>query len=377
MKMKKFVAESMPAALQKIRTQLGDDAVIVNSKVVYTGGFLGMFKKRQLEIVAAVDEHGAPSPQKVAYEHSPEKKEIAPASPSLEPLLQEVKQLREQMSRKQQTESVNNGLDSTLFPEEVQPICRNLLQVGVRPSTVKLWTEQVTKRLYKDDALQVENAFSQEMQNAWSSLTFGPTLYEKKYINVVGPTGVGKTTTLAKLAADSILQHGKRAAFITTDTYRIAAIDQLQTYAKIVGAPLEVCYNVQDFRKAKERFCDYDVVFVDTAGRNFRNETYVQDLEKVIDFTNEVETFLVLALTSKEEDMRAIIDKFRHIDIHRFIFTKLDETATYGTMVSIVEEYEKGVAYVTNGQNVPDDLLPISKDAFAKLLLNDGCDQHG
>ena len=104
--------------------------------------------------------------------------------------------------------------------------------------------------------------------------------FNKKYINIVGPTGVGKTTTLAKVAAETMLNQRKKVAFITTDTYRIAAIDQLKTYAKILNIPIEVAYNLEDFKRAADRFSHYDIVFIDTAGRNFRNEQYVKDLEK-------------------------------------------------------------------------------------------------
>ena len=125
-----------------------------------------------------------------------------------------------------------------------------------------------------------------------NDIPFGGITFNKKYINVVGPTGVGKTTTLAKIASLCILNYNKRIAFITTDTYRIAAIEQLKTYANILNVPVEVCYNLEDFQHATQKFASYDLVFIDTAGRNFRNAKYVEDLKNIIDFNQDMETLL-------------------------------------------------------------------------------------
>jgi flagellar biosynthesis protein FlhF len=198
---------------------------------------------------------------------------------------------------------------------------------------------------------------------------FGGISFDKQYINVVGPTGVGKTTTLAKIAANCVLKHEKKVAFITTDTYRIAAIDQLKTYAKILNVPIEVCYNMEDFKRAKEKFSDFDLVFVDTAGRNFRNQQYVDDLREVIDFSKQMETFLVLSLTAKMKDMREIYKQFSVIDIHRFIFTKVDETSQFGPMINLMTEFNKGVAYITTGQNVPDDIIDATPNEIVNIIL--------
>lgn len=161
----------------------------------------------------------------------------------------------------------------------------------------------------------------------------------------------------------------KKVGFITTDTYRIAAIDQLKTYAHILQAPLEVCYNADDFRAAKQRLADCDVVFIDTAGRNFRNPHYVAELQQTIEFDSETETFLVFAATGKYNDMKAIYDRFSVLPIDRLIVTKLDETDTYGAVVNFLLESRVGVAYLTNGQNVPDDMVEASADRFVHLLF--------
>ncbi len=191
-----------------------------------------------------------------------------------------------------------------------------------------------------------------------------------KYIHLIGPTGVGKTTTIAKVAA-SLVQSGKRIAFMTTDTYRIGAVEQLKTYADILQVPLEVCYTKDDYLRAIERFANYDHVLIDTAGRNYRDEKYIEELTNLIEFQNGMETFLVFSLTSKEEDLEAIYDQFSHINVDRFIFTKLDETSRFGALINMPLKYKKGIAFITTGQEVPDDIQLGDSAWILNQLLGD------
>ena len=148
-------------------------------------------------------------------------------------------------------------------------------------------------------------------------------------------------------------------------------MDQLKTYAKILNVPIEVCYNNADFKKAIETFQDYDYIFIDTAGRNFRNQVYVHELKKMIDFDEDMETFLVFSLTSKEIDMDEIYAQFSLIPIDKFIFTKLDETTLYGAMINQVLKYNKGIAYITNGQEVPDDIVEATPEFIIQKVFGE------
>src|SRR5699024_1495429 len=162
------------------------------------------------------------------------------------------------------------------------------------------------------------------------------------------------TTTLAKVAAKTILEQKKEVAFITMDTYRIAAIDQLKTYARILDVPIEVAYSLDDYKQALQKFQQYDYIFVDTAGRNFRNLQYIQELKKLLTIDERrVETVLTLALTAKFQDIRDIYSQFRHLVLKKLFLQKVDETLTYGSIFNICIGEDKQISHVTNGQNVP------------------------
>lgn len=198
----------------------------------------------------------------------------------------------------------------------------------------------------------------------------------KKYINVLGPTGVGKTTTIAKMAARSVLEKKKKIGFITTDTYRIAAIEQLKTYAALLQAPVEIVYNAKDYEEAIKKLAHLDLIFIDTAGRNYKEAKYVEDLQSLINFNEEAESYLVLALTAKQKDLEAIIEQFSNLKIEKFIFTKLDETNSIGTMFNLMIKYKKGLAYYTNGQEVPEDIEQPSIESLIELFFKEIKDER-
>lgn len=184
-----------------------------------------------------------------------------------------------------------------------------------------------------------------------------------------GSTGAGKTTTLAKLAASSMLTEHKKIAFMTTDTYRIAAVEQLKTYAELLQAPLEVCYSKEECLKAQEKFAEYDHVFIDTAGRNFKEEQYITELQEMIPFDSGLQSFLVLSASAKYEDMKQVLKQFSGVPVNQFIFTKTDETASLGSVFQVLSESRIGAAYLTNGQDVPEDILSVSPKEFVRMLL--------
>ncbi|MFO1445925.1 flagellar biosynthesis protein FlhF [Bacillus sp. Bva_UNVM-123] len=384
MKVKKYVASSMGEAMKQIRSELGSDAVILNSREVFTGGLLGFFKKRNIEVLAAIDEK--PKQQQVPII---KQKQIKPLEAA--PLLQKEKILELKVNEAKQKPpkevvkelnelknmirnlSTTNHTATPSYPTVLQMLQKILTDQEVEQSIQESILTTLLEKWYVGGSNasidEVYGWLEKELAQRIAHIPFGGISFSKKFVNVVGPTGVGKTTTLAKIAAECVITHKKKVAFITTDTYRIAAIDQLKTYAKILNVPMEVCYSIDDFKKATQDFSDYDVVLIDTAGRNFRNKQYVEDLKEVIDFEHDMETFLVLSLTSKQRDMEDIFNQFSLIHIDKFIFTKADETSSYGSMYNMLTKYSKGVAYMTNGQNVPDDMVATKPNIIAKMII--------
>jgi flagellar biosynthesis protein FlhF len=387
MKVKKYTASSMPEAMKLVRGELGSDAVILNSRVIQTGGFMGFFRKNNIEVIAAIDPDTETSMKHVIQEKPQKdflmKKSLTandsepvlrPALPSVQvtngdsELIREIAQLKELLK--------NKGAQSDIPVSLPEPISMQLQHFKAQELESRIIDElaaNLLERWYLGGAAangdEILKWSGEAITRKLADQSYGGISFQKKFVNVIGPTGVGKTTTLAKIAAECVLKHQKKVAFITTDTYRIAAIDQLKTYAKILDVPIEVCYNMEDFQGATEKFKEYDLVFIDTAGRNFRNQKYVSDLKNAIDFNNDMETFLVLALTSKQKDMEEIRNQFSLIHIDKFIFTKLDETSVYGAMLNMSEKFSTGIAYVTNGQDVPDDLIEANPETITNIIL--------
>ncbi|RSK27044.1 flagellar biosynthesis protein FlhF [Bacillus sp. HMF5848] len=387
MKVKKYVAKSMPEAMKMIRAELGNDAVILNSKVVQKRGVFGFFAKKSIEVIAAVDskpviqKETKPKPPPVRKEVSREDASpvIKHQTPKVQEnnmndkaVLQELKELKTIISTLSgSTNYSSNVLDQ--YPEPLRQINSLLTEQEIEVTIRQNIINQLLEKWYvtggQATVEQVKQWTANIIDTEVSSHHYGGIRYKKKYVNVVGPTGVGKTTTLAKIAAECVLRDQKKVAFITTDTYRIAAVDQLKTYAKILGIPLEICYNNEDFILAKNKFQHYDLILIDTAGRNYRNQQYVEDLKEILNFNEDMETYLVLSLSSRYEDMKAIIEQFSLITIDQLIFTKVDETTKYGPMLNMMIQYNKGIAYVTNGQNVPDDIMAASPSVITKTIL--------
>jgi flagellar biosynthesis protein FlhF len=382
MKIKKYVASTMSEAMKTIRNELGEQAVILNSKIIYNGGFLGLFKKKNIEVIAAID----PKPDqkletKVSKASRSSDEDILQKSVQQQTfydydhLAKEVKQLKNQLNSISSSYKSVNLKD---YPQNIQEELIPLLNQELEEKWVIEIAKSLNEKWRKSDA-NVSKLQLKEWKREWfyqklDNLSFGSIDYDKRYIHLVGPTGVGKTTTLAKLAAEAVLVHKKKIAFITTDTYRIAAIEQLKTYANLLSVPVEVVYKREDFQKAIDQFSAFDLIFIDTAGRNYRDFQFVKDLKDLIHLDHQKlvsETLLVLSLTSKQKDMEEVTNQFRSYGIEKFIFTKMDETSTVGGMMNLILNHQKGAAYITNGQSVPEDIHEANKRFVVDQILED------
>jgi flagellar biosynthesis protein FlhF len=188
----------------------------------------------------------------------------------------------------------------------------------------------------------------------------------------IGPTGVGKTTTIAKIASKYKMEFDKKVAFISADTYRIAATEQLQVYANILDAPMAIVYSSDELNDTIEKFAGYDLVFVDTAGFSHKNETQRKDMKRLLQGVSEEyskEVYLVLSATTKYKDLVDIVDIYKELADYKLIFTKLDETSTCGNLLNIKLYSGADLSYMTTGQNVPDDIEVFDTQKIVKLLL--------
>lgn len=363
MRIKKFTADTMQSAAKRIKQELGNDAVILNSKTIYKRKLFGLSKRKAVEVIAIADQSGAAEPtakvQKKDYAVRPD----PPLALVSEPYVQPVQ------------ERIHTPMDNAryeLFPDHVKKISELLTNQGVKSELHQQVMQPLIELALKNEWPEQQKLLQmieKELSNVVPLDNYEGFSDDAKYIILFGPTGVGKTTTLAKLAADSFLKKQKRIAFITTDTYRIAAVDQLKTYAELLSAPIEVCYSKADFLKAQEKFSAYDQIFIDTAGRNYKESRFVKELEELISFASGMESYLVLSSTSKEADLLNIARQFAHLPIHRYIITKWDETDSIGPILTLLAETKKGIGFITDGQDVPEDLKKMNASEFVQSLM--------
>ncbi len=216
--------------------------------------------------------------------------------------------------------------------------------------------------------VDLENPSKREVMDALCSELFEKVRLARPFQNLssshsdvhtfafLGPTGVGKTTTLAKLAAYLKIKRQMEIGLISLDTYRIGAVDQLQTYANILDVPLIVAQNKTELQHARDQFRHHDMILVDTTGKNFLNRQHIQDLQAVFNERDSVQRFLVLSATTKDEDLKQTIMHFRSMNIHSLIFTKVDETLSHGSMLNQLLRFPYPVSYLGTGQRVPEDI---------------------
>lgn len=369
MKMKKYTASTIAAAMKKVQADLGEDAIIVSSKAVYSKGFLGMFKKKSFEVIAGIERGelvgNVALSKTIVQENMKSKPEVSQEQTKvIKKELDDLKAMMKSMQRQSAVVQYPDNLTSIIKTLEHQELNVELItQIGDGLFTV---VKNSKNDLSPKD---LQELAKKQLIQILQYLPFGGISYDKKYINILGPTGVGKTTTIAKMAARAVLQDKKKIGFITTDTYRIAAIEQLKTYANLLQAPVEIVYNREDYEKALEKFEELDVIFIDTAGRNYKEAKFIKDLQQLIDIKKNVENYLILSMTAKERDMATIIEQFLEFPIEKLIFTKVDETNTIGSMINLMVKYKKGLAYYTDGQEVPEDIEEASLNNMIELFF--------
>ncbi len=207
-------------------------------------------------------------------------------------------------------------------------------------------------------------------------IKFAGTLKLKKgsprIIALVGPTGVGKTTTTAKLAAMYALNRGHKVALITMDIFRVGAVEQLKTYSRIMGVPLEVASTPKELEKAVEKHAACDLIIIDTAGRSHKDKDKLDEMKNYLENKIPVEVYLCLSATTKDRELEEILSRFRIFQVSKVVFTKIDESESFGNMVNLLMKGNLQVAYFSTGQRVPEDIEIATPAKLADMIYREG-----
>lgn len=371
MKIRKYVAEDMKEGMLKVKKDLGKEAVILHSRPVRRKGLLGFFTPRQVEILAAVDPKSKQPPL-----NSNMIKKVAEKDREISSMAEELKELKEKISEIS-TVSASPG-------QEEKPENRVITQ---KKSSV-YWRSYLEH--HDLDPNLMEEIFNEAEEEASgpgriSHAQMAEILKKKAAAKIssingcsnrtqifVGPTGVGKTTTLAKLAARYSLSEQEKVGLVTIDHYRIGAVDQLRAYSEIMDLPLEVVMNPQDLFKVMMRLENCDRILVDTAGRSTGNNEQLEDLAAYIDMLKPADIYLVISATTRRQDISFITEKFARLNYNRLVLTKLDETNSYGALLNSPYYTRMPLAYLTDGQRVPEDLKQAADVDVAGMLWKAG-----
>ncbi|MDF2986652.1 MAG: flhF [Eubacterium sp.] len=386
MKIKRYMGKNTQEALLKVKMDLGNNAIILNTKKVRQKGIRKFFSSPMIEIMAAIDDDDARSkdreltkidttynayniPQKNLSQKEEKFTELENKVTNIENLVDKILNIVTPEKKLNDTDKVDGNEEK--LPQIYQLLYNNLLKNEVDEEIAKSIIEQVAKRSNSrniNDTPLVMHSVIASMFGKAEPINLrndgNPTV-----ILFVGPTGVGKTTTLAKLAASFMLTEGKNVGLITADTYRIAAVDQLKTYAEILGIPISVAYSIEEISNEIERYNDKDVILIDTAGCSYRDKQKFEELKNLVSKCNADSVFLVLSSTVSSKNCRDIIKNYEFIPNYKLIFTKLDETPVYGNILNTKCYSSKSLSYITNGQNVPDDIEIADIERLSKNLL--------
>lgn len=420
---KKFQANSETEAIMLAKADLGKDAIVMNIKTIKPKGIFSIFRKTKVEVTAAVDEVTDKDKQsenekkksnastqfnaKIDEKLHPETKKETPENKEtreLEEKLNSLAMLLEQQLESQKTVSSkpekkdvkNKKEDKTdkAEPQEEETKDEVSEKTSLKSKSIDLIIEQLTNN---EVSYQYAKQIMDEITGTGSVRTLDdmlacvyqkiilklgqtkPIAYEKndkkpKIIFFMGPTGVGKTTTIAKLSSKLMLDEKKNIAIFTADTYRIAAVEQIKTYANILSIPVEVVYEAKDLKKLFPKYKDRDYILVDTAGRSHKNKEQVDDLKELFNAFAEydIQTYLVLSATTKYKDLQRITELYKDISEYSLIFTKLDETDAIGNVLNLKLDTGMPLSYISYGQNVPDDIEVMNPQTIAKQVLGGG-----
>lgn len=408
---KKYLAKTEKEAIEMAKEELGSNAIVMNIKKVHPKGLAKIFMRSKVEVTAALDDNPAASattssapsqtashvdieipkevPEQTESEQSIQNK-LMKLQLLLEKQMQQkdtepektaenkktenaVKQQEETKETNDEKESVEKTGDKSSAYKEL--IYHQLIQNEVDSDIANSIMDEVSRSLPADAALDqiLASVYQKIILMMGQPYVVKPDRKDRtQYIFFLGSTGVGKTTTIAKIASKLKLEQKAKIALVTADTYRIAAVEQLKTYANILSVPLKVIYSPEELGKMTDELEEYDICLVDTAGRSHKNKEQIEDIKKLIEQVpiSDRQVYLVLNAGTKYSDLQEIASVYAKLTDFSLIFTKLDETSSSGVMLNMKIKTKCPLSYVTWGQNVPDDMGEVDAQKIAKELLS-------
>ena len=357
MKIKKYIGSTTHEAMLKLKKELGSEAIILNTRNIRQKGILGIFKKPMVEITAA-------------YKAKDLLSSRTPRDDKFNEINNELAALKSMMKEI----SANVVEKNIAIPTKLKKYEGKLIGNGVEYYTARSILKKLSEQINFDnkDDESVEDIMKYTLLEYIGDVQpLNVNTQYQKVIFFVGPTGVGKTTTLAKIAAQLVMEKKHDIGLITSDTYRIAAVDQLKTYSDILQLPLEVAYNQEDMYRTLVKFKEKDFIFVDTAGRNHREIEEESPIYKIMSSINNKEVYLVLSGTTDYNTLKSIINHYSFIEDYKIIFTKLDEAEGFGNILNAKYLTKSPVSYITTGQNVPNDIEILDRDKIVSGLIGE------
>lgn len=385
---KKFQAPTETEAMMMAKEEMGSAAVIMNIKTIKQRGIARLFKKDIVEVTAALEERIPTDkiPTKtvdlIAKEQILPELEV-PKTNAIEEKLDNLQNMLEnKISNSEKEKETGTGITDKSDTENnvnlkfIKLVYRQLIENEVDEKYANQILGEIENSLKKESNVDsiLAGIYQKIILKLGQPKAIDVDDKKGKVVFFVGPTGVGKTTTIAKLASYFKLEKKIKVALITSDTYRIAAVEQLRTYANILDVPLSVVYTIEEFNNSIKMFEDYDLIFVDTAGRSHKNDEQCNEMFHLIDDCViserlEKEIYLVLSAATKYRDLLKINQVYSHIKKYSIIFTKLDETTCLGNILNMKLATGVPLSYVTSGQAVPDDISIIDAQKIARSLL--------
>lgn len=392
---KKFQGKTESEATEAAKKELGNGVVVMNAREVKKKGLFSFMRPTVIEITVALEEE----PDRVLPSKKETPKPVAKdvkkadvwagtkdntADKAIEEKLESLQSLIEkqlQMGEPEKDAEEEGGAEEEKEEDSNDRFLKLLYHTMLENEVNEKFANQIIDEL--DSVLKPNMPIDFILSNVYQKmiLKFGQSEGISasgkglKIIFFIGPTGVGKTTTIAKIASRYKVEDNKKIALFTADTYRIAAAEQLRTYANILEVPFRVIYSPEDMKQGIEEFKSFDYIFVDTAGHSHKNEKQQEDMTALIHAVDgglEKETYLVVSATTKYKDLLNIADVYKKLTDYKLIFTKLDETTGLGNLLNLRLHTNVPLAYVTYGQNVPDDIEDFNPQKTVKTLLGGG-----